>query len=490
MGSECGWIFCVVRCFGWDMMQKVLTKFWLTIHVGLVLFVPWFYLSQPHRHGLVPLLWLSLIAIEVAVLLPSVRRGENFADARMRVLRATVADPFFYLGLAILGFAAVQWLNSGCELLYLPDADIWQFSTPGVSWAPFSVETTASLTNVSVFSACVAGCICLRHAVSLTGKRYLLQAAVSFSGALATYSVWQACRVVEPQVGYAFGLEGCALGAFFGFWLILGMGVFAEALARGQRGLEIFFMLGVVGNLVGALFFSKAVMIVLYAVIAALLFFYWMTYLNAHVPKHVQLKLFLVSLVVVFGVAAALIYVFPENPVAGKVAGLFPLDQYWHALSETRQVRMTAAMKIWQDHPWVGVGADGVRHFVGSVVGDKDWHLLKVDSACVYNDCLQFLCEYGLLGFGLLLSATITLMVPVCYRARIAWKHGDLDENERRIFLFRISPVVLTGVVATGVCFLESWIGSPFRSPSVLVSWVIVLAVLPDFMPANARTTA
>ena len=480
----------MVGCFGWDMMQKVLTKFWLTIHIGLVLFFPWFYLVQPHARGLIPLLWLSLIMLEVAVLLPSVRRGESFSEARIRVLRATVADPFFYLGLAILGYATVQWLNSGCELLYLQDADIWQISAPGVSWAPFSVEATASLTSVSVFVACVAGCLCLRHAVSQLGKRYLLQAAASFSGALAVYSVWLASHGVEPHAGYAIGREGCVSGVFFGFWLILGMGVFADALARGQRGLELFFMLGVVGNLLGALFFSTALDLVLYAVIAVLLFFYWMTYLNAHVPKYVQLKLFLVSLVVMVGVTVALTYVFPGNPVAGKVKGLLPLDRYWQVLSETRQVRMTAAVKIWQDHPWVGVGADGFRHFVGTVVGDKDWRLLKVDPSCVYNDCMQLLCEYGLLGFGLLLSAAVTLMVPICHRARVAWKCGDIDDNEHRIFLFRISPVVLTGVIATGICFAESWFGSPLRSPSVLVSWVIVLAVLPDFLPASARATA
>ena len=488
MGSECGWIFYVVGCGGWGRMQKVLTKYWLTIHVGLMLFCPWFYLAQPRVQGLTPLLWLSLIAIEVAVLLPSVRRGETFADARMRVIRATVKDTLFYIGSAVLVFATIQWLNSGCKLMYLPDADIWQFTDPVVPWAPFSVEAKTSLTNVSVFAACIAGSLCLRHAVSQTGKRYLLQTAMLLSGALAVYSVWQACHSVEPYVGYAFGREWCALGAFFGFWLILGMGVFVEALAREQRGVEVFFALGVVGNLVGMLFFSKAFSMVLYAVIAFLLFFYWMAYLNTHVPKHVQLKLFFVSVVVLVSVTVALTYVFPGNPVEGKIKGLLPLEHSWHALAETREIRMNAALKIWQDHPWVGVGADGFHHFVGSVIGDKDWRLIKADQACVYNDSLQLLCEYGLLGLGLLLSAVITLMVPVCHRARIAWKCGGRDENDSRIFLLRISPLVLTGVLATGICFLESWFGSPFRSPSVLVSWVFILSVVPDFLPASTRT--
>ena len=472
------------------MMQKVLTKYWLTIHVGCVLFFPWLYLAQFHVPGLIPLLWLSLIALEVAVLLPSIRRGENFAEARMRVVRSLVSDPFLYLGFSVLAFVTVQWLNSGCTLIYLPDANIWQFTTPNVPWAPFSVEPKPAQTNVSVFVACVVGCLCLRHAVSQVGKRLLLQTAVSISGVLASCSVWQACHGVEPYVGYAFGRTGCSLGAFFGFWLIIGMGVFADTLARRRRGGELYFLLGVVGNLVGALIFSKAWLLVSYAVIAFMLFFYWLWYLNALVPKHVQLKLFLVSVVVIVGVVAALAFVFPGNPVAEKLKGTLPLEQYWHTLAETRQLRMTAALKIWQEHPWTGVGADGFHHFVGSVIGEKEWRLIKADPSCVYNDCLQFLCEYGLLGLGLLLSAVGTLIVPVCFRARNAWKNGSFEDNENRIFLFRISPLLLTGVIATSICFLESWFGSPLRSPGMLISWIIVLSMLPDFLPTSTRTTS
>ena len=472
------------------MMQKVLTKYWLTIHIGLVLFCPWFCLAQPRVQGFVPLLWLSLIAIEGAVLLPTVRRGENLADARLRMIRANVADPFLYFGLAVLAYATVQYLNSGCKLVYLPDADIWKFTLPPMSWMPFSVDAKFALTSVSVFMASVVVCLCLRHAVSLTGKRFLLQAAVLFSGALAVYAVLRACYGVEPYAGYALGRQEGFLGAFFSFWLILGMGVFADALVSEQRGFEVLYLLGVVGNLVGMLFFTPAVWVVFYLVVVFFLFIYWLSYLRTHVPKHIEIKLFFVSAIVAIGIIAALLYVFPENPVVKKLQGLLPFDRYWMGLSETRGVRVNAALKIWQDHLWAGVGADGYYHFVGSVVSDKDWRLIKVDPSCIYNDSLQFLCEYGLLGFGLLLSAVITLIIPICYRARVAWKREGAGESEGRILLFRISPLALTGVVATGTCFLESWFGSPFRSPSVLMSWVVVLSVVPAFLPASARTNA
>jgi len=473
------------------MMQIVLTKYWLTIHVGLLLFSSWLCLFQPSFSLLVPFFWLALVSMEAAFLLPTVHRGETFADARTRVFHAMARDPFFYFGVAIVLLVVVQWLNSGCKLIYLPEADVWQFTPPAVQGAPFSVEPRAAQMQIAVLIAGVVGCLCLRHAMSQTGRRYLLQSAVTISGLLALFFGWLAWHGVEPYVRWSFGKENCILGSFFGLWLVFGMGVFADALVGGQRGYQVLFVLGVVANLFGVLIFAKALSLILYVGVAVLLFFYWLLFLRTKVPQSLQLKVFSASLGVIICVACACGYLFPGNPVAAKVKGLVPFEQTWNALSETKEIRTAAALKIWQDHPWVGVGVDGFRHFVGASVSDKEWRLLRVDSSCVYNDCLQFLCEYGLLGWGLFFSVVTTLIVPICYRSSVLWKKsGGTDIPDSRIFLLRVSPLVLTGVLATGCCFLESWYSSLFSSPSLLISWVFVLAVLPAFLPTGVKKSA
>jgi hypothetical protein len=472
--------------FGWVMMQTVLTKYWLTLHIGLLLLVSWFRLSEPCVQGLVSLLWLSLVAVEAMVLLPSVRRNETLADARMRVARAVVWDPFFYFGISLLCVVLSQWLNSGCSLIYLADADRWQFSDPPVSWLPYSVEPAAALTYVSLFVACAVGGVILRQGVSKSAKRGLLQAASALSGMVAFCMVWLASFGVEPYAGIARAPHACAPGSFFGFWLVVGMGAYVDALTRSQRGSEALFLLAFLGNLLGMLFFASASALVVYTVIALLLAVYWLVYLNANVPKHVQLKLFMVLLVVIVSVTLALVYVFPENPVAAKVKSLFALEQFWSNLSATKQVRTSAAIELWKEHPWGGVGADGFRHYLGTVIKAKDWPLVKADQAFAYNDCLQFLCEFGSLGAGLLIAAVITLMVPICYRARLAWQIGGTDVNAGRVFLLRLSPLVVTGVLAMTLCFLESWIANPFRSPALFLSWVLVMAMVPAFLPTKS----
>jgi hypothetical protein len=468
------------------MMQRVLTKYGLVLHIAVIVFTPVLVVAQSRSFVLLPLLWLSLIALEAMVLLPSVRRGETLSDARQRVLRALSWDPFLYIALALVGVVFTQWCNSGCKLSYLSDADVWQFSPPPVAWLPFSVEASPALTYVAVFSACAVTGIALRVAVSKSAKRLLLQGLAGFSGLAAVWSVWQSCQGVAPAAVSAVTQGAAAQGTFFGFWMVVGLGVFVEGLSQGQRGMQGLFLLAVVGNLLGLLFFATAIALAGFATVLLLLFIYGIVYLRPHVPAQVRLKLFLASFVTVACTAVVLVFVFPENPVLAKMKGAFPFATHWDALISVKNVRTAAAWSVWKEHPWVGAGADGFRHFVGLAIAGKEWRVLKADPSCVYNDSVQFLCEFGVLGAGLLLSAVIALMVPICYRARLAWKRGAHDENEGRVFLLRLSPVVLTGVLATFACFAESWIASPFRSHSLLLSWVCVMAALPAFLPTRA----
>ncbi|MDD4016590.1 MAG: hypothetical protein PHV28_01480 [Kiritimatiellae bacterium] len=327
----------------------------------------------------------------------------------------------------------------------------------------------------------------LRTALSKASKRLLLQGLAIISGCLAIAYAVTVCFNIRPNDALTSGADVSAMGTFFGFWLIMGMGLFADAMTHFQRRSVLLILLGVAGNLMGMLFFASALAVCVYILLAVFMFFYWMVYLSPHVPKHMQIKLFVVSLLFAVSVGVVLIYLYPKNPVVAKIEAALPASDHWHMLFATKKIRTAAAMEIWQDHPWVGVGSDGFYHVVGLSVKAKDWVLLKTDQAYVYNDCLQFLCEYGVLGAGLFLAMVVTLMAPVCYRARIAWQYGSKDENAGRGFLLRLSPIVVSGVLATGVCFLESWIASPFRSPGVLLAWTCVMAAMPAFLPTLAH---
>lgn len=469
------------------MMQKVLTKYWLPVHVGLLLLASFFWLWQPNFLKPVTWVWLSLLAIEAFVLLPSVRRGETLVDARARVAHGAFWDPFFYVGITLVVFAGIQWLNSGRKLCYLPDANIWRFNLPPVVWLPSCVDAKDGLQNLCVLVAAVVGGVLLRQGVSPAAKRMLLQAASACSGGLAL--VWVA-RAMQGEwtAGFLQG-RGVAnpLGSFFGFWLVMGLGGVVDAQSRVQRGAVWLYAFAFIGNLLGVLVFASWPILSVYLVTAILLFGYWLAYLRIYVERTFQLKLFLVTLLCVAVIAVSFFHVFQRNPLLSEMNAWFSFNEEVAKLTGTLDLRVSAALKIWNDSPWTGVGPGGFRHFIGTVIKSKEWALVRTDCSYVYNDSIQFLCEHGVLGLGLMSALVITLMIPICYRARLVWLFGSGDMNDGRRYVFRLSPFVVTGVTATTFLALESLIASPFRSPALLISWLYVMAMMPAFLPCRTK---
>jgi len=467
------------------MMQKILTKYGLAIHVALVCFFPFAGFGSSRWLPFIPFLWLSLAVVELMILLPSVYRGETLADARQRMVRGLYWDPLLYIGAALVGMLMIQWLNGGCPLVYLPDADVWRISTPPIAWAPFCVEAVAGFSQFCVLVACVVVGLAVRNALSRTPKRMLLQGMAVASGCVALISVAR----VWPERCLA-DAANLARGTFFGFWMLLSWGLLADALTRFQRGGRTLYLFGTLANLIGLLFYSPPLSVCLYGILGLALFLYALVYLDAQVSKKTQVLLFLVTVFALAALVVTLGFLMPDNPVAAKMKEAWPVAEYWEKLMATRRVRMDAALALWKEHLWFGCGAGGFFHGVGLLLSDKEWALLQTDQAYAYHEYLQFLCEYGVVGLALFLTAALALIAPLCYRARIAWQAGGEVGMEGRFFLLRISPIVVSGVLATGAVFVESWFANPFRSPAVLLSWSVTLAALPGFLPKHANKMA
>jgi hypothetical protein len=177
------------------------TKYGLIAHVACICLFPVGVLGQARLAGLTPLFWLSFLALEWMFLLPSVKHGETLADARRRMWHAFLWDPFLYAGAVFVALAGVQCLNSGLELVYLPDADIWQLSEPSFARAPFAVERNAAFAHLAWFTACCVVGVALRTAVGKGAKRVLLQLLACASGLIAFCMVAFACTVSSYEHG-------------------------------------------------------------------------------------------------------------------------------------------------------------------------------------------------------------------------------------------------------------------------------------------------
>jgi len=469
------------------MLQKIFTKYWLVVTVGFTVLSTWFVLpGSISSLSMTSLLWLSLLAAEVLILIPSVRKGENLNEARIRTLKSLTGDAYLYIGLLMAAYLFVQWSNGGCSPEYNVNAGIWSYSKPEKTWLPFSINQVDSLRMFNIFAACVVLGLCLRNAVGRRSKRYLLQWLSSISGILAAFCVWQGLAGNASFARLMENTELSSLGSFFGFWMIMGIGSYADSLTFRQRRTEIIYLLGIVCNFVGVLFFAQLPSLLLYSVVTLALLIYLGIYLSAHAKSSFLVKFYLLTFVILISVLGLSLLVQPQSVVTDKIGMTADVSGYWQSLQESKNVRSHAALEIWKESMWFGKGAEGFKHYLGTVLNDQGWSLVRINKGVVYNDLLQVLCEFGLLGSAILSALIMTLIIPICYRAHIAWGKEDAhDQNSGRRYLLRISPFVVTGVIATLCCFGESFIASPYRLPGLFVSVLIVMLTMPSFLPSK-----
>ena len=471
------------KCYS-DMLQKVFTKYWLVLNIGLTVVLTWLVLPSDLKSAtFYPLLWMSLFVIELSILLPSVFRGETLVDARARVLKSIVWDAFGYITLFMVLFLAFHWLNGGLTAEYDVNAGVWRYAAPATTWLPSSVNRVDAFRNFNFFATLlIIGC-CLNSAAGKRSKRFLLQCLCVSSGCFATFALLRGFFEAEPYKLYMSETLSNSWGTFFGFWLLVSIGTFAESFSSRTKYPQWIYLVGILPNLVGMLFYASPPAVVLYSVLSILLFIYLCAYISAHVQSHVIVKLVLLTVIVYVSVFVIGIFAFPESALAAKIDMLTRFSEWWEPLQATKTVRSDAALTIWGDHMWYGSGAQGFEYYLGSVLDDTAWTNVRADKAFVYNDFIQFLCEFGLLGCSALVAIMISLIVPLFSRARNAWVHDTHDSNAGRNYLLRISPFVVTGVVATLCCFMEAFISSPLRLPAIFISVFVVLAVMPAFLP-------
>lgn len=468
------------------MMQKFLTKYWLAFQLVILFAAVSLSIFKTETTGSIYLIWLSLFAVESLLLLPTVFKEESITEARKRVLRSLEADSFTYVGFVLSGIVCIQWLNSGCSLVYLTDADVWKFSLPPVEWLPYSVKPLPSRALLSWVVSVFAGGLVIRNGLGKGSKRFFLDTATILSGMMAVYALFQSYTGVAPFVLWATKPSACNPGTFFAFWFLVAMG---RDLASSRSKFEplkkaLWWAFAFIGNLLGLLQFSPGLSLVVYlaAGVLLILFRIGMLYFQ-RVQLSKQFRFVMGILVSVALVGCAIAFITPQSPVIPRLMALQDKASFEQRI-ESRVFRMNAAFKIWEDTPWTGVGANGFEQYLGTVIEDKEWKQTKHDKQFVWNDGFQFLCEWGVIGAGVLAAMIITLLIPLFVRIRGLFGKRDGNSSVRSGFL-NVDPYIVPGLVAILVLLTEGWFSSPFQSPAVFMSWFCVLAVLPGLLPTK-----
>ncbi len=474
-------------------MQALFTKHWnmtlVLASFALLLFV------SPLNWHLGAILFFVLSGFTFTMLLPPVRRGETFTMARERVWHSVLWDPFFYFSLLFAGLLLWQWQNGGRELVYLFDVKMWRFGDSVLGWGPSCVNPAnarvmfyaALIMGISVFS--------VRHGMQLTGRFYLLAwmcvcaallSLIIVSADLLGVGGWM---TVEGQSTYLGFVSRKAAGTFFGLMALTSLGVAFEAVARMHK--RVAGLLGLATGLCLLQVYASVSLTVLAPVILGVVACLVVIAFNVRrVPSTALIAklVFIVLLGIVLGAGVATFVM----PWSSAFCGAFfetgwstAVADYW----EQWELKGGLALSIWEDFPWLGIGAGGYPDFMGFYVSAEQWPLLKAPSNVVMNGYLRGLIEYGVVGVLLLLAVVVILSLTAGRRLLALYKANRSSSKTSTDEPLRLGALPVCLWIACGTVAVEAIFSEPFTTPMLMVPWCIILACSAFFVPTGRKVS-
>ena len=427
------------------------------------------------------------------LLLPPAHRGESPQSAVRRLLGGILLDPVSYIGVALIGFLVIQWLNGPCELVESPESfSGWDYEPPPWKTMPFCVVREDALQVLLWFVAVVSAVIAVRHAMRPSARYFILKLFVANGALLSILGFAQilTCpgklfwyRPISVDFFSTFGYHNNA-GTFFVMMTALNIGLLLRAIGNKARRLEITWLAlalclnaaGIYGSLCRAAIVMGSLVIVVGLV-------YGLIYLWNRISR---IRVLAATVIIAaIAVCAGVLALVPGSPLKKEIDTI-DFSHLASVYEGDREELAQTALEIWKDHSWTGVGGWGFRRYVALYMGEDRWEYLKTSGrANVHNDAIQFLCEHGVIGFGLMAALAIALLGHALVRLPLIRRETNSATGQPRSWFGSVSPCVWGAFAAIAAMAVHSTIDLPFRSIANTLVWFVLLACLPGFMPSK-----
>lgn len=434
-----------------------------------------------------PMPWIALAAVGAMLFQPALRSSETLRFARMRVWRNFISDPLLYVGLAFLFLLGLQWWNGPRAEMFDPTLRAWGYAPPPrPGLALFCVDRNEAREMMMWFAPLYAALLAIRNGFSRIQKMDLMKLLAVNAGLVALFGLTQ-YLTGAPGVYWltpfkvhffaSFGYPNHA-GAFFVLMTFLSTGLLLRSLLRKEGAEDIFWLAPTLSLIVLAAIFSKSRA-------AILLIGLWAVAGTAYGFRRLRGRhstqggaAVLACLAALLLVAVYVVWVVPGNPVKVEMKGT-TVEAVVVRIEGGSDIFRKAAWRIWEDHPWFGVGGWGYRHFLPYYTPPMPGRVFPSGSANVHNDPLQFLVEFGVVGAGLLLSTVVVLIVPI---VRSLQKIRKPEAGDARFWPMKIPPLGAVLLAGLAMTLVHSLADLPFRSPAILWTWFVLLACAPSFL--------
>lgn len=470
------------------MTEKIL-RFGVAIHVAVMIIYSSWARGGSSAYYYWALPWLALGIVEIMLLMPPGNKDESVIVATRRLIRNIFIDPVTYIGLALIAFLTIQWLNGPCELEYDNTMARWAFEAPPWPSLPFCVNQEESVQVLIWFTAIVVSVIAVRHAMKPSARYFLLKLLVANGALLSVLGFAQilfspgkmfGCVKIPVDFFATFGYPNHA-GTFFVMMTALNMGLIIRALGDPKQKKGISWMTLALFLNAAAIFGSLCrAAIILGSLVIFTGFVYGVIYLWNRISK---LKIFAAAILVsAIAVGVAVFAIIPGSPLKKELDSIDFANLSSVYKSDRRELA-DCAIKIWADHPWTGVGGWGFRRYEALYMPEDRWEFLETHGrANVHNDTLQFLCEHGMIGLGLMIALALTLIIHALIRLPQQEKSVNPKNGKTMSWFQSVSPCVWAVFAAATAMAVHSTLDLPFRSIADSLVWFVILASLPGFI--------
>lgn len=446
-------------------MQKLISKYGLAAHLALVAVAPLF-LSP------VCVLWLTALAAVWVMMEPSRIGDETLHEARSRVVSAIVSDPFLWVSVVVVAYAAVRFVNGGVALSYDAETSAWSLSKPLMPIMPCVVsgfgapEFAAALGMLVVLQGC-------RHALGRSARSAFSLLVSSFCGmGAAVFAV-----LAATGSDFAVALLKCEwsepvfLGSVFGVSLVVGTIVLLGVYERKWLRAMPLVLLSISGNAAGLFLFAPPHVHVVFGTCELLVILYTFAYARKLLPGSGEFK-FLVSFSMAVTLGGVLVVsTLPEATLAARLSAYETGTFFSEGFRTIRDALSAVAFESWKECPWLGTGLGSFPLDLRFHAAEADWAVIVPGQMAPLNGYWYLLVERGIIG-------AVMVACPVGF---LLWSWGrGLVKGFRRDWPH---PFCVLGPLLLIAVLVESLADVTFSLPVVMMLVSSCLALSAGFFP-------
>ena len=457
--------------------------------------------------------WFLLVLFTGMLFFPQVRHTETIVDARQRVWRGIVHDPLTWVSVALLVLLAIPFVNKG--LCPVCDAELIASGAdpaPPVKFLPFCVDRVDHYGVYQWFLPLLTATIAAKHSLLKRGKRMLLEMSVWNAVALAILGFVQQATGAQSPLWYgdplgcyffsAWGYPNMA-GDYFTFMFIVSVGIWqyrVTQVANAPREREFESIQGPKYRLLTAHYMllpalllfvaaldtlSRAAIILSISLFFTGFLFVFFGYFDK-ASRANKLKMCILAAIALV-VASFVAVTFAPKDLKTEAADISG-DAVLQRVGGKGQYHQRVATVIFKEYPAFGVGGWGYKHLCTSYMTPEELkHIQKIGGVNVHDDYIQFCCEHGFVGAGLMLAILVLLALPLVRSWRRMYNWALFAPPGRApakpLAIYCVPPPVICVCLGCVATFIHSFGDCAMRCPSVLCNLVLGLVCTDGYFP-------